>query len=177
MMLKTLIFMFLIPMIFAATLEVVSTYSETTGEWVSKGVESVVELIETGNSTKDDMGVMTSDRFWQLPDAERILIGTGHSRYEAEGYLHTDCGIVNDIWFVGILGLFLLYGIVVFLCFKIFKNSRNSLEKFIALFFLCSFFVFDIKGATIGYNMGGAVFFLVLFVTRFYQQINLISKE
>lgn len=177
MMLKTLIFMFLIPMIFAATLEVVSTYSEATGEWVSNGVESVIELIETGNSTKDDMGVMTSDRFWQLPDAEHILIGTGHSRYEAEGYLHTDCGIVNDIWFVGILGLFLLYGIVVFLCFKIFKNSNEALGKFIALFFLCSFFVFDIKGATIGYNMGGAVFFLVLFATRFYQQINLISKE
>lgn len=176
MIVKSLAFIIILPTVLVASLNIVAQYNETTALWLSKGFESVVEFGTTGSSDMDNMRVITSERFWQMPDAAHILIGTGHSRYLAEGYLHTDCGIVNDIWFVGIIGLVMLYGIVVYLCYKIFKDSHTSLEKFLSVFLITSFFVFDIKAASIGYNMGGAVFFLILFATRFYQRIS-IDKE
>lgn len=176
MIIKSLAFIIFVPVLFFSVIEVVSQYNDMTGQWVAKGIESVFELLLTGSSNTDDMNIMSLERFWQLPDAAHILIGTGHSRYAAEGYLHTDCGIVNDIWFVGILGLLLLYGVVFYLCWEIYKDANTSLEKFVAIFFVGSFCAFDIKGATIGYNMGGAVFFLVIFATRFYQRIS-IDKE
>lgn len=172
MILKSLAFIVIIPTIFISSIEIISTYNEFTGEWLNKGVNSVIEFITTGSSNQDNMNIISSERFWQLPDAGHILIGTGHSRYLAEGYLHTDCGIVNDIWFVGIIGLLLLYGVVFYICYKIYRNSTTSFEKYLAFFFICAFCVFDVKAASIGYNMGGAVFFLVLFVTRFYQKMN-----
>lgn len=175
-MIKSLAFIILVPTLFVFTIDIISQYNDMTSEWISKGIESIIELFSTGSSNTDDMSVISSERFWQLPDAAHILIGTGHSRYEAEGYLHTDCGIVNDIWFVGVIGLILLYGVVFYICWKIYKDARFSLEKFIAIFFICSFCAFDIKGATIGYNMGGAVFFLILFSTRFYQRISVDKK-
>lgn len=176
MIIKSLAFIIFVPVLFFSVIEVVSQYNDMTGQWVAKGIESVFEILLTGSSNTDDMSIMSLERFWQLPDAAHILIGTGHSRYAAEGYLHTDCGIVNDIWFVGILGLLLLYGVVFYLCWEIYKDANTSLEKFVAIFFVGSFCAFDIKGATIGYNMGGAVFFLVIFATRFYQRIS-FDKE
>lgn len=169
MVLKSIAFFILIPTVFVTVLQVVSLYNENTGTWINKGVESVAEFVTTGSSDQDNMNVITSDQFWQLPDGANVILGTGHSRYEAEGYLHTDNGLVNDIWFVGIAGLVLLYGVVILLCYRIFRNSQTYIERFISIFFICSFFVFDIKAASIGYNMGGAVFFLIVFATRYFQ--------
>lgn len=168
---KTVIILFFIPTIFVSSLEIIATYNDTTSEWITKGVNSIIEFADTGSSDQDAMKSITSDDFWELPNDERIIIGTGHSRYEAEGYQHTDNGLVNDIWFVGILGLFLLYGIVIYLCYKILQESNNSFEQFISIFLLCSFLIFNIKAVAIGYNLGGTVSFFVIFATRMYQSL------
>lgn len=171
MITKSIIMVVLMPTIFAVSIEVVSVYNDMTAMWLSQGVDSVVEFIDTGSSNQDNMDIIVSDSFWELPDDLRIIIGTGHSRYEAEGYLHTDCGIVNDIWFVGILGVTILYGTILLLWYQIYRKTSSSLMKFIAILFTCSFFVFNVKAVVIGYQPGGAVFFFILFATRFYQKI------
>lgn len=172
MIIKSFIMVFLIPAIFMITVQVISIYNDNTAIWLSKGVDSVVEFLDTGSSDKDNMAIITSDSFWELPDDLRVIIGTGHSRYEAEGYNHTDCGIVNDIWFVGILGVFVIYGTVLFLWLKVYRRGKDSLMKFIAIFFSCSFCVFDIKAVVIGYQPGGAIFFFMLFSSVYYTWIH-----
>lgn len=168
MIIKSLAMLLLIPTVFAFSIEVVSVYNENTAEWISKGVDSVVEFIDTGSSNQDNMATITSDNFWELPNDLNILIGTGHSRYMAVGYAHTDNGWVNDIWFVGILGILVMYGAVLFMWLRIFQRSDNSLMKFAAVFFPISFCVFDVKAVVIGYQPGGAIFFFILFASYFF---------
>lgn len=168
--LRAILFIALIPMISLTTLKIIQGYNESTGRWISKGFESVIEYFTNGTSDQDNMRIITSDNFWELPDGPNIILGTAHSRYEAEGYAHTDNGIVNDIWFVGIIGTMMMYGVVVLLCYRIYRDAATFLEKYISIFLIVSFFIFDIKAVSIGYNMGGAVNFLILFMTRFYQK-------
>lgn len=177
MMVKSLIMILLIPTIFMMTIQVISIYNENTGMWLSNGVDSVIEFMDTGSSDKDNMAIITSDRFWELPDDLRLVIGTGHSRYGAEGYQHTDCGYVNDLWFVGILGVSILYGFVLLICYKIYRYSSDSFMKFLAVFYTVSFLVFDVKAAVIGYHPGGAIFFFMLFAAHFYTKKNMNRIE
>lgn len=172
MIVKSVMMIFLIPAIFMITVQVISIYNDNTATWLSKGVDSVVEFLDTGSSDKDNMAIITADSFWELPDDLRVIIGTGHSRYEAEGYNHTDCGIVNDLWFVGILGVFVIYGTVLFLWQKVYRRGKGSLIKFVAVFFSCSFCVFDIKAVVIGYQPGGAIFFFMLFASVYYTWVD-----
>lgn len=168
MIIKSFAMLILIPMIFATALQIVSIYNENTAEWISKGVDSVVEFIDTGSSNQDNMAIITSDRFWELPNDLNILIGTGHSRYGAAGYQHTDNGLVNDIWFIGILGIIVMYGTILIMWFKLFLKSPDSLMKFVSVFFAVAFCIFDIKAAVIGYQPGGAIFFFMLFASRLF---------
>lgn len=175
-MVKSFIMIALIPTVFITAIEVISLYNEDTAVWISAGVDSVIEFMDTGSSEKDNMAIITSDNFWELPDNWRVVIGTGHSRYGAEGYKHTDCGIVNDVWFIGILGVSVLYGTIVFLWYEIYRKNTDLLMKFLAIFFSISFFVFDVKAVVIGYQPGGAIFFFVLFAARYYR-LNELLKE
>lgn len=172
MLVKWLAVMLFIPSIFLASIQVMLETNPTTAMWLAMGVYSVQDYMETGSGNEDNMKIVTSDSFWKLPDDERIFIGTGHSRYEAEGYAHSDCGYVNDIWFVGFLGLILLYGVVFYLLYCIYRDARSDYDKFVSVFFFLSFCVFNIKAALIGYQPGGAVLFFVIFATRLYQNID-----
>lgn len=164
---------FLIPAIFMMTVQIISIYNDNTATWLSKGVDSVVEFLDTGSSDKDNMAIITSERFWELPDDLRIIIGTGHSRYEAEGYNHTDCGIVNDLWFVGILGVFAIYGTVLIFMAESLSKRKRFFNEIYCYFFSCSFCIFDIKAVVIGYQPGGAIFFFMLFASVYYTWVDL----
>lgn len=162
----------LAPSILAVGLSMMAN-NEGTMMWLLMGVDSVISFID-GTSDSSNAGAMIifySKNFWELPaDDFELLFGTGHSRYLAEGFSHTDCGYVNDIWFVGILGVIVLYGTIIYLAYSVYSNARNSLEKFIPIFVGVSFFLFNIKASALGNSPGSLVTMLLLCGLSFYQK-------
>jgi hypothetical protein len=154
-------------------------YMETnvtpTTKWIMRGINDIVAIISNNSAESSGKGFaehLTSKSWWELPDGLfRLVFGTGHSRYGAEGYVHSDIGYVNDIWFVGLLGMLILYGSVVYINLKIYKKAKLEIQKFISLFTIISFLTFNIKGCALGYNPGPAVMFVNMFVASYYSNI------
>ena len=141
--------------------------NEYTAGWLHAGIKSIENFVRgnsASNSSGDAMSLLFQDSFWRFPTFPRIIFGTGHSLYEAEGYAHSDVGYVNEIWLFGILGCLLLYGKIIEMCENLNKRTKITEFKFAALFLLISYFFFNIKGAALGYNPGAVVMFFIIFV-------------
>lgn len=132
----------------------------TTIAWIEEGVEDFIQLLFTDKSSKVTgfAKVVQLRNSWELPEFPRIVFGTGHSRYEAFGYAHTDFGYVNDIWAGGIVGAVFLYGSIVYFTLKKAKKINENYQL-ILIFVLLSFFSFNIKACAIGYNPGTVCIF------------------
>jgi len=139
-----------------------------TYDWIIKGVESIEEMLR-GGSTSGSLSTLFSEGFWTFPDnAFQILFGTGHSVYLATGYSHSDVGYVNELWFIGIVGMTMLYGFVTWLFIRCYLKADNSLMRMCSIFLLLAFYLFNVKGGVIGYNPGGAVIFSFVFILFYY---------
>lgn len=134
--------------------------------WVQDAWHEIRLLFESGEST-GTFKVLFSDGFWQFPGFFQFLFGSGHSLYSAEGYAHSDVGYINDLWFVGIFGVFFLYGNLFQLVRKCYISFSNILIKLYCIFFVLSFLIFNVKGCAIGYNPGMAVILSAIFVISF----------
>ena len=64
---------------------------------ISGDVDMVISDIYTLKKV-DNMGTLTSSNFWNFPSFPRIICGTGHSLYEAQGYHYSDVGYINELW-------------------------------------------------------------------------------
>lgn len=157
-------------------LEIMSTNEYTAG-WFQAGIKSI-ENFMSGNSTLntsgDAMSMLFQDNFWRFPTFPRIIFGTGHSLYGAKGYAHSDVGYVNEIWLFGILGCLLLYGKIIEMCGMMKKKTKIPVFEYAAVFLLISYFFFNIKCVTLGYNPGAVVMLFIIFVgtyqSRSYEQ-------
>lgn len=156
--------------------------SSISYQWILSGINDFVntlfgrtrDVVSTDFSSK-----LFSDASLELPDLLRTIIGTGHSRYLASGYNHTDCGYINDIWFVGIIGALFLYIIIIRMLWIIYHNSASDLIKVLSIFLFTTFIVFNIKAGAICYNVGPAAFFSLLFISDNYVNTRTVkdSKE
>lgn len=156
-------------------INVVSTTSPTGG-WIKEGFIGILDLITGNNSSKKDFSTyLVSAEKWKMPSGIRLLLGTGHSRYEAQGYIHSDIGYVNDIWFIGLIGASILYGTFIIIGLYAIKKG-NTLQRKCVSFVLISAFVFNIKGCVIGGNMGTWTIFLLLYVTNMIKTSGNICK-
>ena len=147
-------------------LDIMSTNEYTAG-WFQAGIKSIQNFMSgnrTSNTSGDAMSMLFQDNFWKFPTFPRIIFGTGHSLYGAEGYAHSDVGYVNEIWLFGILGCLLLYGKIIEMCGMMKKSTRIPVFDYAAVFLLISYFFFNIKGAALGYNPGAVVMFFIIFV-------------
>lgn len=147
-------------------LDIMSTNEYTAG-WFQAGIKSIQNFMGgngTSNTSGDAMSMLFQDNFWKFPTFPRIIFGTGHSLYGAEGYAHSDVGYVNEIWLFGILGCLLLYGKIIEMCGMMKKSTRIPVFDYAAVFLLISYFFFNIKGAALGYNPGAVVMFFIIFV-------------
>lgn len=147
-------------------LDIMSTNEYTAG-WFQAGIKSIQNFMSgnrTSNTSGDAMSMLFQDNFWKFPTFPRIIFGTGHSLYGAEGYAHSDVGYVNEIWLFGILGCLLLYGKIIEMCGMMKKSTRIPVFDYATVFLLISYFFFNIKGAALGYNPGAVVMFFIIFV-------------
>ena len=145
-----------------------------TSGWLDAAIKDVQKFFNSSTSgsqtaQNNEIAKLFSAQFWQLPDSVfRVLLGTGHSLYGTGSYAHSDVGYVNDIWFIGIVGIVFLYGMIVKRSVNVVRYSSNIVFKFSAIYILIAFFIFNIKGAAIGYNPGAASIFLLLFGMSYF---------
>ncbi|MCI6517099.1 MAG: hypothetical protein MR442_07955 [Lachnospiraceae bacterium] len=169
-MLTTVIAIGILAFLSSNIIRIMSTNEYTLG-WFQSGINSVFDFINgTGNSTGDAMSTLFQDDFWKLPDFPRIIFGTGHSIYRAEGYVHSDVGYINELWLFGIIGCLLLYGKIVEMCMSLKRKSQIELFKYAAIFLLVSYFFFNIKGVALGYNPGAVSVFIIIFVGKYQSE-------
>lgn len=142
--------------------------NDSTKSWISSGIQSFQELLENGKAQSDSMGVLFQEKKWTLPDGIRLFIGTGHSRYEAKGYVHTDVGYVNEIWMCGLIGAIGLYTMFIKFIYSAVKRQGNILAQCIGIMIFLGYFIFNIKGVAFGYNPGAAVILLILFAMNYF---------
>lgn len=150
-------------------LQFLENINYATYAWVQNAWREIRLLFESGEST-GTFKILFSDGFWQFPGFFQFLFGSGHSLYIAEGYAHSDVGYINDLWFVGIFGMFFLYGNLFQLVRKCYISFSDISIKLYCIFFVLSFLVFNVKGCAIGYNPGMAVMLSMIFVTAFLSQ-------
>lgn len=148
-------------------LEIMKTNEYTTG-WVQAGVSSITNFLRGGKSQGDNdaIALLFRDDYWNYPPFPRILVGTGHSLYGANGYVHSDVGYVNELWLFGVAGCMLLYGNIADMCISLKKKTQISMFKYAAIFVMAAYFFFNIKGAALGYNPGAVAMFLIIFIGK-----------
>lgn len=139
-----------------------------TINWIEEGIEDFVHLLFSEKDLKVTGFAKTLQvkNSWMLPEYPRILFGTGHSRYEALGYMHTDFGYVNDIWAGGMIGVIFLYGSLAYFSIKNIKKVSGA-YYLILIYTLFSFFIFNIKACAVGYNPGTAIYILIVCAINF----------
>lgn len=103
----------------------------------------------------DTASVLFDPIGWYLPaNWVSLLFGTGHTIFSVSGFQNSDVGYINDLWLVGIIGTLILYSTFILLFYKIWKCSKDLLNKTVALMLLTSLMLFQIKGRAIMANTG-----------------------
>lgn len=149
--------------------------NEATNNWVMSGINSIFLFLSTGEKV-DNMGTLTSSNFWNFPSFPRIICGTGHSLYEAQGYHHSDVGYINELWIAGILGFgCLLIGIIMLTKMQ-YRASNNPVIKLSAIFMLLTFLIFNIKCSLLGGNIGARTLFYLYFGVIYLCKCKSIKK-
>lgn len=162
---KWILLTFLLAFAVKKLFDMLLVYNSTTYYWINDGLESLKELLISGQASGDFGATLFQASWWELPsELLRLFIGTGHSRYRAKGYMHTDVGYVNDIWFAGILGTTIFYLNMVRLFYRNYKNSKSVIWKLIFIFIGVSMILFNVKSCAFGYNVGCGVMFTLLFL-------------
>ncbi|WP_305084316.1 hypothetical protein [uncultured Faecalibaculum sp.] len=159
-------------------LKIMSTNEYTAG-WFSSGINSITSFFDgtkSNNGGSDAMSLLFQNKFWKWPSFPRILVGTGHSLYLAQGYSHSDVGYVNEVWVFGIFGCAILYGEIVKLCRAMTLKANKDIFKFSSVFLLVAYFFFNIKGGALGYNPGAVAMFVVVFITIYFNNKNTENK-
>lgn len=141
--------------------------NKSTFFWITSGVSSFLDFVQDTDNKSGSITMLFSDSFWQFPDFFRVIIGTGHTLYLADGYAHSDVGYINDLWLFGIIGMGILYGSVLYLVTSIWNKTNNHLYRFSAVYILISCCIFNIKASVFGYNPGAIVIFLILFAENY----------
>lgn len=177
------LFRILIAILFVIVVAVIlvwylSEHYPNTIEWLESGFRGLINIFVKRDLRAGDGGLNTlfSSEFWNLPDDYRVVFGSGHTLFLAEGYAHSDVGYINELWLFGIVGCAIIYGFIIYQCLYICKNTNIILYQSIALYCLVSFFVFNIKGSAYGGNPGSQSVFILLFSLRYFTQRSKTKK-
>lgn len=121
-------------------------YSLTSWEWIQEGIEEIISFLKG-----DEVGYfeyLSNSLIFPEKDYQ-FLFGTGHAIFRGE--INSDVGYINDIWMIGfILTLFLYTSFLSVILRKI--RSCNLTFKFMKVFLVATFLIYNIKGIVIGNN-------------------------
>ena len=152
-----------------------SEKSPETIMWVESGYLDIISVIK-GEEGSDSATVILSDEKWELPDDLRLVFGSGHTVFEADGYRHSDIGYVNDIWLVGIVGFIIFYSFFALLLVYAIQRSISKLDTILILYLTSAFLMTNIKTIVYSYNVGTALILFLLiyfaFENRIYEKNN-----
>jgi len=116
--------------------------SSATYDWITMGIDEILTFFNGNKSQGKYFEYFTGSDRYVLPKGFGILFGVG------ERIMGSDIGYINDIWLGGII-----YSITSYIIFSSFlldifkKNSLNGhVNKFLAVFFLGTLIVSNIKG-------------------------------
>jgi hypothetical protein len=153
--------------------QVMKKINPITTEWVENGLISFLSLINIDQQIRsieytESANKLFSSAMWDVPNAVGFIFGTGHNVYEAVGFSHSDVGYINDLWLGGVIGVILLYSPLIYFLLQAALKVKDNELKFILLFLCTSFFVTNVKGYMINYNVGMAITLSVLFCSIYY---------
>lgn len=163
--------------------EITAEYYPATVGWIESGLKDFTAVIGNDQSDKDVGGfalMLQKESWWELPQFPRNIFGTGHSRYGAEGYSHSDFGYVNDIWAGGLYGCVILYGTNLIFTFHSLLHKQVDICHKIMLGYLCiTLFAFNVKGCAYGCNSGLVSYTIIVSYINYYyknnRQMNIIK--
>lgn len=151
------------------TWQIIADYYPATAGWIENGLRDIAAVFfNHKTNSKEGFGFWFYEKsWWELPPIPRILTGTGHSRYMAEGYKHSDFGYVNDIWAGGIYGCIVLYGSALLFTMGIYKKLSKC-YRVMVIYMLLTLFAFNVKGCAYGCNSGLVTYVLVAAYINYY---------
>ncbi len=145
-----------LPILFLMGIVIMRYIAPDSFEWF---LNEIISIVNDNVEISSYRNVISREK-WYLPiDLFQRLIGSGHTIYGANGFVHSDVGYINQIWLLGFIGASYLYYIFLKLFYNSFKLSNNKLV--IALAF--TFYLFEIKGIGISFNPGLSCVMIVLF--------------
>lgn len=149
----------------------VEYYPATTG-WIEEGLGDLSKILTGYKNDKNVTGfvsVVQTESWWELPEFPRYILGTGHSRYQAEGYTHTDFGYVNDIWAGGIIGCIVLYGSIIWFTLKSYRKM-DKCYQIIMMYMVVALLAFNVKASAYTCNTGLVAYVIIVSYINYYCQ-------
>ena len=157
---------------------ILETYYPATVGWISEGFGDLISIFTKQKNVSQTTGfikVVQSASWWEMPVFPRWIIGTGHSRYLANGYAHTDFGYVNDIWAGGLIGCSVLYGSSVVFTLRQISEMKKK-YKILMLYLLLVVFTYNIKSCTFTCSTGLTAYIIIVQYINYYFSNTTASK-
>lgn len=174
-LLKTVLMLVIVVLILVGAYRTISVINPMTTEWVQNGMMNLLSVLHIVNSDysigyTESTSHLVSASKWYTPNALGTVFGTGHNVYQANGFVHSDVGYINDLWLGGVIGLFLLYSPLIYILLKSALQYPRMEIKFLTLFLCVAFLVTNIKGYMINYNSGMAITLAISFSILYFSK-------
>jgi hypothetical protein len=101
-----------------------------------------------------------------LPDLKHLIIGAGYWRYPINEYYLSDIGYFKILMSSGIIGLILFFSTYYYLLKKLYKKFK-SVNKFVIIFLIISFFVFELKEEVFTQNYAFKMLMILITISLF----------
>ena len=144
--------------------------SDKTSEWIDSFTNQITDAVMTGDVTSSYTGNQLFDEMVVWPDyLEQWLMGRGYDIFSDHGDgIRSDNGWVRQLNFGGLLYISLLYGSLIMLLRRLWKNN-NSQYMFV---FLLTFIIVNTKTAC----FPGDSMFLLLFMMYYFHIIRPVER-
>lgn len=126
----------------------ISNTSQYVSRWISDGFNEISRFLQGDNIGYFEV---VSNNFIRFPEGLSLIFGTGKSIFGLALGLGSDIGYINDIWLGGAVFATIIYFAYISYYIRAYKNSEK-LIRFIALLFISTFLIINVKGSIVDNN-------------------------
>jgi hypothetical protein len=101
-----------------------------------------------------------------FPDLKHLIIGAGYWRYPINDYYLSDIGYFKILISTGLIGLILFFSTYYYLLKKLYQKFK-SINKFIIIFLIISFFIFELKEEVFTQNYAFKMLMILITMSLF----------
>lgn len=114
--------------------------------WIQSGIDEISAFLQG-----DEIGYFEylKNSIFLPEKTYQLLLGTGHAIFR--GSIVSDVGYLNDIWMIGIILTGCLYIFFIRVIMNDYRKHAKSV-RFIQIFLVATFLIYNIKGIVIGNN-------------------------